>query len=150
MLDLGATTILPGWVVLPAASITMLVVAVHVLMTHGGDLPPRRRRLRVANGLLMMLLVGLLAYALGVAAVVEEPRTRPDAAREFVIVWLSIVGLVAIVVALAGADAIATVAHGWGVRKQLRREMRDGLQSDLTARRAASARPAQDTPSGRA
>lgn len=149
MLGLGATTILPGWVVLPVVSVTLLVVAVHVLMTHEGDLPPRRRRLRVANGLLMMLLVALLGYALGVAAVVEEPRTAPAAAREFVIVWLSIVGLVAIVVTMAGADAIATVAHGWGIRKQLRREMRDGLKGDLVARRAASGNRVQDTTSGR-
>lgn len=152
MVALAATTILPGWLVLPAAALTMLVVAVHVLATHAGDLPLRRKRLRIANGLLMMLLVALLAYALGVAAVVHEPRTAPKEAREFVVVWLSIIGLVALVVTLAAADAIATVVHGWALRKELRAEMRSGLKGDLVARRAvgAAGRPSQDQSSGRA
>lgn len=141
MVLLAASTILPGWVVLPVASITMLVVAAHVLATHAGDLPSRRRRLRTANGVLMMFVTALLAYALGVAGVVTEPKAEPEEARRFMLVWLSIVGLLGVVVTLAGADAIATVIHGLGVRRSLRAEMRDGLRSDLASRRAATSGP---------
>lgn len=137
---LGASTILPAWIVLPAATVTMLVVATHVLATHAGGLPARRRRLRVANGVLMMFVTALLAYALGVAGVVEEPTARPDQTRRFVLVWLSIVGLVSVVVALACVDAMATVVHGWSVRKMLREEMREALAGDLAARRGKGAR----------
>lgn len=133
---LASTTILPGWVVLPAAAATMLVVAGHVLATHAGDLPIRRRRLRVVNGLLMLFVTALLAYALGVAAVVEEPTARPRETREFVIVWLLIIGLLGVVITLAGADAIATITHGWLARRELRRQMRLGAESDALARHA--------------
>jgi hypothetical protein len=137
MVLVGSTTILPGWLVLPAAAITMLVVATHVLATHASDLPLRRRRLRIANGLLMMVVTAMLAYALGIAAVVERPTAQPHDTRNFVIVWLMIVGLLGVVVSLAGADAVATVLHGWSIRRELRKEMRAKLGTDLASRRAA-------------
>jgi 4-amino-4-deoxy-L-arabinose transferase-like glycosyltransferase len=149
MLSLASTTILPGWVVLPVAAVTMLVVAGHILATHASDLPTRRRRLRVANGLLMLFVTALLAYALGVAAVVEDPATRPHETREFVIVWMMIIGLLGVVVAFAGADAIATIAHGLGVRRQFRRQMRGGLTHDLSARRAGTPSPQEPTRAAR-
>jgi hypothetical protein len=136
---LAQTTILPGWLVLPFAAVTMLVVATHVLATHAGSLPPRRRRLRIANGIIMMFVTALLAYALGVAAVVEDPTAQPTETRSFVTIWLAIIGLVGLVVALACADAVATVAHGWGIRRDLRREMRTSLRADLAERRASQA-----------
>jgi hypothetical protein len=146
MLLLASTTILPGWVVLPVSAATMLVVAGHVLATHASDLPTRRRRLRVVNGVLMLFVTALLAYALGVAAVVEEPTARPRETREFVIVWLMIIGLLGVVVSLAGADAIATLSHGWRSRRELRTQMRHGMARDLVDRRAA--RPAASAAAG--
>lgn len=131
---LASTTILPGWVVLPVSVVVMLVVASHVLTTHASDLPLRRRRLRTVNGLLMMFVTALMAYALGVAAVIDDPTSRPQETRQFVIVWLAIVALVSVVVAIACVDALATVVHGWGVRKMLRREMRDGLRAEIAHR----------------
>ncbi len=133
---LVSTTILPGWVVLPVAAATMLVVAGHVLATHAGDLPMRRRRLRVVNGILMLFVTAFLAYALGVAAVVEEPTARPRETREFVIVWLLIIGLLGVVISLAGADAIATLVHGWQARRELRRQMRLDAGRQLVERHA--------------
>ncbi len=61
---------LPPWVVLPLAGLTLLVTAAHVLALQTSDLPSRRRRLRTAAGVLMMLVTGLLAYALGLGAAV--------------------------------------------------------------------------------
>lgn len=136
---LALTTILPGWVVLPVAAATMLVVAGHVLATHASDLPTRRRRLRVVNGILMMFVTALLAYALGVAAVVEEPTARPDETREFVIVWLLIIGLLGVVISLAGADAIATLVHGWQARREFRRQVRLDAGRQLVERHAPRA-----------
>lgn len=139
MLLADGTTMLPGWLVLPVAALTLLVVAAHVLAVQAGDMPLRRKRLRIANGLLMMFVTALLAYALGMAGVIQEPIAQPGEARRFVLVWMAIIGLVGIVVALAGADAIATISHGWGVRKHLRQEMREKLGEDLVRRRMAQA-----------
>lgn len=150
----ASTTILPAWIVLPIAVLTLLVVATHVLAVHQSELPLHRRRIRVVNGLLMLVVTALMAYALGMATVVESPSTNPAAAREFLIVWLSIIGLVGIVIALAGADAVHTVLGGFRVRRQLRREMRNNLAQDLAKRHAPSgapavrAAPAQDTRRG--
>lgn len=145
MLLIGGSTILPGWLVLPAATITLLVIAAHVVATGSAGeergLPVRRRRLRIANGLLMMFVTALLAYALGVAGVIEDPTARPDQTRRFVLVWMSIVGLVCLVVALACADALATVAHAWSVRRALRQELRHTLAGDLSAARSAGRKP---------
>ncbi|MBY0312988.1 MAG: hypothetical protein K2W85_13030 [Phycisphaerales bacterium] len=120
---------LPGWVVIPLALLTMLGVAGHVLSVHASDMPLQRRRLRIAAGMLMLVLTGLLAYALGVAEVVVDPRTQPGAARQFVIIWLAIVGLLAIVVMLAIVDAWETTRSGWVEHRRLRAKMRSESRS---------------------
>lgn len=149
---LASATILPPWLVLPLAIPTMLVIAAHVLAVHQSDHPLKRRRIRVVNGLLMLLITALLAYALGMAEVVNVPAQDPSGARRFLVIWLSIVGLVGIVVALAGADAAHTLLAGLKVRRQLRGEMRRQLAGDLARRRSNTARtavaPAQDSPRG--
>jgi len=150
MLHLAQTSILPAWVVLPVSGLTMLVVACHVLATHAADMPLRRRRLRVANGLLMMFVTALLAYALGVAGVVETPRAQPEQTREFVLVWLAIIGLLGLVVALACADAMATVVRAWGNRRVLKRQLRHAMARDLGQRRAAERAARQGSPRGQA
>lgn len=126
MVLLGETLLSP-WVVIPLAGATMLITAVHVLAVEVSGLDKLRKRLRIANGVMMMLIAAMLAYALGVAEVVLDPRLQPGSARAFVIVWLMIVGLLGIVVALAIADAIGTAAYGLGQRSALRREFREKL-----------------------
>lgn len=145
---LAATTILPAWIVLPLSLLVMLVTAGHVLAVHQSDLPFRRRRIRVVNGILMLLVTGMLAYALGMAEVVSRPAENPAATREFVLVWISIIGLLGLVVGLAGADAAHTLLHGLGVRRQLRQEMREHLAMDLAEKRALKAAAAARAKSG--
>lgn len=139
--QLAANTILPAWLVLPLSAVVMLVVAAHVLAVHSSDLALMRRRVRVVNGLLMLVLVAMLAYALGMAQVVDRPIADPSGTREFLVVWLMIIGLLAMVIALAVFDAMQTVASGVRVRRQLRAEMRSGMASDLADRRVARSRP---------
>lgn len=129
---------LPGWVVIPLAALTMLGVAGHVLSVHASEMPLGQRRLRIAAGMLMLVLTGLIAYALGVAEVVVDPRTQPGAARQFVIIWITIVGLLAIVVMLALVDAWETTRSGWTAHRRMRAQMRADALADL-AERSASA-----------
>lgn len=122
-----ASTLLPGWVVIPIAGVVLVVTARHVLRVETSDLDSLRKRLRIANGLLMMLVATLMAYALGLAPVVEDAKTHPGEAKAFVAVWMGILGLLAIVVVLAVADAIGTARAGVRMRRELRAEMRGAL-----------------------
>lgn len=123
MTALAQASLLPAWFVLPLAGLTMLVVGVHVLSVQRSPMSTLRRRVRTLSGLTMMLIVALLAYALGVAEVVERPRSDPGAARAFVLVWFAIMLLLIVVVTLAGIDALATAREAMNARAQLRREV---------------------------
>ena len=113
----------PGWVALLLAAPTMFIIARHILSISSSDLDLSRRRLRIGNGLLMMFITALLAYALGVTEVPDQPRTNPAAARLFVMLWTVIVGLLAVVVALAVLDALVTTRTSIRERNALRREV---------------------------
>jgi hypothetical protein len=126
MAGLGTTladTILPAWIVLPLAAITLLVIAVHVLLVSVSSLALVHKRLRIANGVIMMFVASLLAYALGVAQTVGDPRSNPAQARAFVLVWLAIVGLLGIVVAIALFDALGSLRTGYRLHRSLRRSV---------------------------
>jgi hypothetical protein len=138
-----AATILPGWIVLPLGALLMLVVAVHVLAVRASPLlSGRRKRLRVAGGVLMIFVTALLTYALGLAPEVADPLKEPGRARAFVLIWLAIVGLVGILVAIAVVDALATASMGVQAHRNLARGMRAQIEADLVERAARAAGPA--------
>lgn len=112
--------ILPAWLVIPAAAATMLLIAGHVLAMHSVRMPPSRRRIRTANSLLMLLIVPLLAYALAIASARDE--------REFVLVWLTVIGLLWIVVMISAIDVLNTLRMHVAERRALRRRMRETLR----------------------
>ncbi|HMN40764.1 MAG TPA: hypothetical protein PKE29_07935 [Phycisphaerales bacterium] len=120
----AASTILPGWVVIPIAGVVLVVTARHVLRVETSGLDPVRRRVRIANGLLMMLVTTLLAYALGLAPEVKDAASHPGEAKAFIAVWVGILGLLGVVVVLAVIDAVGTVRAGMRMRRQLRGETR--------------------------
>lgn len=120
----AASTILPGWVVIPIAGVVLVVTARHVLRVETSGLDPVRRRVRIANGLLMMLVTTLLAYALGLAPEVNDAAAHPGEAKAFIAVWVGILGLLGVVVVLAVIDAVGTVRAGMRMRRELRGETR--------------------------
>jgi len=135
-----AESMLPAWLVIPLAMLTMLLIAAHVLSVQVSPLDTIRKRLRIANGLIMMLVTAMLAYALGIAPTFSTPRADPDRARGFLLVWLAIIGFLGISVAMAICDALATARDALRQRRILRQEMRDHM--------AAAPRPAGDGPRG--
>jgi cytochrome bd-type quinol oxidase subunit 2 len=105
MLSVPAGALAPAAAVIPLACIAMFVLAGNVLAL-AGTLPPLRRRLRTGTSLLMLLAVPIAAFALGWA----DPLLQP---REFVIAWMLVVGLLALVMFLALAD----IAFTWAVHR---------------------------------
>ncbi len=144
-----AETMISPWIVLPLAGLTMLLIGAHVLAVQISTMHPFRKRLRIANGLIMMFVAATLAYALGGVSLVADPRQHPEQARAFIIVWVVIVGLLAVVVALAVADAVGTTAWGWRKHRALRQEYRESLIADAAARaKGDTSHPPGEPPRG--
>ena len=136
---LGATMVSP-WIILPLAGLTMLLIGAHVMSVQVSAMHRTRKRLRIANGLIMMFVVAALAYALGGVPLVTNAKDHPEQARAFVLVWMVIVALLSIVVVLAVIDAIGTA--GWGLRthQAMRRDYRASIAARKPGERGDDAR----------
>jgi hypothetical protein len=114
------TPLLPSWVVLPVAVVLLLVVAVHLLVVSHAPMPSTRRRIRLANGWIMLLLVPLGAAAFGVVT--------PSDARSFVFVWTLVIFMLLMLIVLATIDIVNT---GVLYRRE-RRSLRDSFRQPQT------------------
>ncbi|MCC6659391.1 MAG: hypothetical protein IT437_00760 [Phycisphaerales bacterium] len=95
-------TIVPFWLAAGVATVSMVVLAAHLLALNRAVMEPRRKRIRLATSLLMMVIVPLLAYGFGVARTAEP--------RAFVYVWTVIPALLLMVIVLAVLDMLNTLA----------------------------------------
>jgi tetraacyldisaccharide 4'-kinase len=110
--------LMPVWIALPATLIVLVAIAWHARRVLASDHPPSRKRIRLANAALMMLLFPLLAAGLSLI----NPDARPGT---WALVWTAIMALVAVSVTLAIVDALNTV--------RLLRRARAELASSLRA-----------------
>lgn len=117
---------LPWWVVVPLAGLTMLVVAWHTLRLRDADIPASRRRIRTANGLLMLAFVPVLAFAVGVA--------NPGQPRTFALAWVGVIVLLIVIITLAGLDMLNTLRLYRAAREELARQTRAALGARGPAR----------------
>lgn len=109
--------IIPFWVAAPPAILTMLILAGHVMALQQAEMPEKRRRIRTANGVVMLFTTPLIAFAMSIASP-SDPKT-------FVLVWMAIVGLLGIVILLACLDALLTMV----LRRRELREARIRLRA---------------------
>jgi hypothetical protein len=114
----------------------MVVIAWHLFGLQKSDMPRSRKRIRTANGLLMLFLTALLAYALSILKA-SAPGASTQETRAFVMVWLLIIGLIPMVIALAGLDVLNTARLNYAARRGLRRGLRDEVIADALARAKA-------------
>lgn len=94
------TPLLPAWVVLPVATVMLLVVAVHLMLLLRSAMPASRRRIRTINGWLMLFLVPIAAAAFGIVTPANPTR--------FVFVWLVVIAMLVLLIALAMLDMLNT------------------------------------------
>lgn len=139
---LAASPILPTWMILPLGGVMLLVIAAHVVALQFSELAARRKRIRTAAGILMMLVTALIAYALGVLDSLPSPGADPAGARLFVLTWIAIVSLLFMVIALAVADLAHGARDAAHVRRALQDEMRERLVADILRTRSEAPRPA--------
>ena len=138
---LASAPLAPGWLVLPLGVVTLLVLAAHVMALREAPMPESRRRIRVANGLVMMILTPLLAYAFGIAT--------PGEPRAFVLAWSASIGLLLLMILLAGADAMNTLRLHLSDRASSSRSLSRTLRDVASAPRNPGVRPAPVDAEGR-
>lgn len=107
------------WVVVPLAVAVLLLLGAHVHLTARICVPESRRRIRMVNGVLMMMIVPVAAYALAIVP--------PASQRPFVLAWMLVAGLLCIVLALAIVDALNTMRLHAHDKRELRTLMRQAF-----------------------
>lgn len=104
--------LMPAWIVLPLAMIAMLVLASYHEALRAADIPESRRRIRIANTMVMLVAVPLAAYSFAIAS--------PDEPRVFVLVWTSVLALLLATVLLAMLDVLNSLRLHRGDLRNLR------------------------------
>lgn len=105
-------TVLSPWLVLPLGGLMLLIIAGHISATEERTTPPSRRRIRVANGWVMLMLVPLLSAGFGVVSPAAHPRA-------FALVWLATISLLFVVLTLALMDIANTIRLTIRARRRL-------------------------------
>lgn len=114
--DLGAPSQLaPAWLVVPLAAGIVVLIWMHLSRMSRSEMPESRRRIRSANGLLLLLLPPLMTYALTMVS--------PQHPLEFVLAWAAVAALLALVVMMAVVDAMNTLRLARRARQELRLEV---------------------------
>ena len=119
--------LVPIWVSAPMAMLTLVAVAAHLIAMRGAPMPESRRRIRTANGWLILITVPVLAIAFSVVS--------PQQPRRFALVWAVAILLLALVVLMAFLDMGNNLRLARHNRQQLRRSMGRHLRSSLAPRR---------------
>lgn len=116
MIFLGATNgpIAPAWAIIPVGFVALVVIALHVLQVMRSDMPPSRRRIRVANGLLMMFTTPLSAFALSIV----NPATQQ---KLFAMSWILTIALVTLIFGLAWFDILNNLRIYRAEQREIRR-----------------------------
>jgi hypothetical protein len=119
------TPFIPGYISLLLAAACMVAVAAHLLVVERRTKDELRRRIRLANGWVMLIGIPLIAAGFSFINPDEKPRM-------FLIVWLSIFGLVLISISLAFADMVNTAVTTRRAVLRLR-DARRAMHSSLDA-----------------
>lgn len=122
MFTLAQDPILPPVLILPLAAVAMLVTCAHLVWMQRTPMPPTRRRIRTVTGVLSLFTITLTAIGFGVIS--------PDQPRPFLLVWLTVIGLLGILVLLAAIDMANNVRLHAAERKHIRSQL-TRLQGEL-------------------
>ncbi|MDI1289724.1 MAG: hypothetical protein PSX37_07235 [bacterium] len=115
MLVLADGPLAPAIIVFPFAIIVLLVLAVHAAVLFRTDMPPSRKRIRLANAALMLFTTPVIAYGFGWI----DPAVHK---RPFVVTWTLVAGLVVLILFLALFDAVNNLRIQRAELRNIRRE----------------------------
>jgi len=126
-------TIVQAWAAIPAAGAIMLMIAGHMARIEVRAAPLSRRRIRLANGWVMLFVTPLLAAGLGLF----DPRAQQ---RAFVLTWTMVAALLVVAIVLAGVDAGLTLRLARREMRRLKRDSALAALQDVRDRRKAAAK----------
>ncbi|MEQ8844540.1 MAG: hypothetical protein RIB58_06770 [Phycisphaerales bacterium] len=113
----------PIWISGPLAMLALVVVAAHLMAMRGATMPESRKRIRTANGWLILITVPMLAIAFSVVS--------PQQPRQFALVWAVAMMLIALVIIMAFVDMANNLRLSRKNRQKLQRELGRQLRSSL-------------------
>lgn len=136
MIDAGP--VIPTVVCVPLGMLAMVTCAAHLLGPARQAAPASRRRIRQANGFVMLFAIPLLTIGFGVI----DPHARPDA---WLLTWIAAISLLTMAIGLALADVLNTMRLHRSARKRLRQSLADARgHVQLPRPRMASAEDAHE------
>ncbi len=121
----------PPWIILPLALVAMLIVSAHVTLTQASAAPRSRKRLRIANGWVMLITLPLLAAGVSLVTPDRSPRL-------FVLTWIGVALLLTLSILLAMLDAANTVRL---VRAEKHRQAIEFIKARYASDRFSSEEP---------
>lgn len=118
--NLANQGVLPMWLVIPVTLALMVIVASAIVSAAKATNPSSRRRIRLANGWVMLLTMPLAAAGFSLIDSSAQPRL-------FVKVWILTIGLICISIVLAILDMLNTARLARLAHRRLRRSFRHSL-----------------------
>jgi uncharacterized BrkB/YihY/UPF0761 family membrane protein len=117
----------PIWITGPMAMLMLVAVAAHLLAMRTADMPESRRRIRTANGWLILITVPVLAIAFSMVS--------PRQPRQFTLIWTVAVAMVGMVIAMAVLDVANNLRLARIQRRRFGRSVSAGLRGPVAADR---------------
>ncbi len=100
MFDSGP--VIPTIVCVPLGIIAMLTCAAHLLGPARRAVPASRRRIRQANGFIMLVVIPLLTIGFGII----DPHRHPN---QWLFTWVAAISLLTMAIGLALLDVVNTM-----------------------------------------
>ncbi len=119
--------IAPMWISGPLAMLTLVVVAAHLMAMRSADMPESRRRIRTANGWLILITTPVLAIAFSVVS--------PANPRRFALVWAVAIALLGFVILMAFVDMANNLRLANHQRREISRTAGRHLGQHLVTQR---------------
>jgi hypothetical protein len=124
---ISAGPVIPTIICVPLGLLAMITCAAHLLGPARSATPASRRRIRQANGFVMLFAIPLLTIGFGVI----DPHRHPD---QWLLTWITAIALLTMGVGLAMLDALNTMRLHQLARRHLRDTLADA-RAELRARR---------------
>ena len=113
---ISAGPVIPTIICVPLGVLAMITCAAHLMGPARHVAPASRRRIRQANGIIMLIATPLLTIGFGII----DPHANPD---QWLITWVAAIALLAMAVGLAMLDVINTMRLHHLARRQLIKSM---------------------------
>lgn len=118
--------LVPIWVSAPLAMLALVATAAHLTAMRSANMPESRKRIRTANGWLILVTTPVLAIAFSVVS--------PSQPRQFALVWVIAIGLLTLVLVMAFVDIANNVRLARRQQHRLRRSMGASMREQITDR----------------